>query len=154
MPKREPTPEHERLNAFAGTWNTRGQIRASSAGPAMSIQATDVYEWLRGGFFLIHRWDAQMPDGITKGIEILGYDEATNTYPMRSFDSHGNSGLMHATVEGAAWTFTGDTLRFTGHFRDGGNTFAGLWEHRSADATGWIPWMDIELTRAPEQSLT
>ena len=142
-------PEHKRLDAFVGTWHTEGEIRASSSGPAARVHATDVYEWLPGGFFLIHRWDAHMPDGDTQGIEIIGYDGASSTYPMHSFDSQGNAGVMQASVEGDTWRFTGEALRFTGGFHDEGNTFAGVWEQRSGDGPDWLPWMDIKLTKVP-----
>jgi hypothetical protein len=137
----------QRLEAFVGTWNTEGEIRASSSGPAAKIHATDTYEWLPGGFFLVHRWDAHMPDGNTQGIEIIGYDASSETYPMHSFDSQGNTGLMRASFEDGVWTFVGESLRFTGGFRDSGNTFAGVWEQRS-DGGDWLPWMDVTLRKA------
>jgi hypothetical protein len=139
-----PGPGHQRLGAFVGTWATEGEI---TAGPPGKVKATDTYEWLPGGFFLLHRWDAHMPDGRTQGVEIIGYDAASQTYPMYSFDSAGNVGTMRAHVDGDAWTFEGESLRFTGGFRDGGETFAGAWEQRSGDGTEWSPWMDIKLSR-------
>jgi hypothetical protein len=125
-----PGPEHKRLDAFVGTWKTEGEIRARP-----------------GRFFLIHRWDAHMPDGNTKGIEIIGYDASSKTYPMYSFDSEGNFGIMRASVKGDIWSFAGESLRFKGGFRDGGNTFAGIWEQRSRDGLKWVPWMDIRLRK-------
>jgi Protein of unknown function (DUF1579) len=142
-----PGPEHKRLDAFVGTWKTEGEIRASPSGSAVMIHATDTYEWLPGRFFLIHRWDAHMPDGNTKGIEIIGYDASSKTYPMHSFDSEGNFGIMRASVKGDIWSFAGESLRFKGGFRDGGNTFAGIWEQRSRDGLKWVPWMDIRLRK-------
>lgn len=147
-----PGPELKRLGAFIGTWNTEGEIRASSGGPPIRIRATDHYEWLPGKFFLVHRWDADMPDGKTQGIEIIGYNEANRNYPMYSFDSQGNTGLMKARVEGDQWIFEGESLRFIGGFRDAGRTFAGLWEQRAGDGIAWLPWMDIALTKAKGES--
>lgn len=142
-----PSPEHKRLEAFVGTWRTEGEIRASSSGPAARFHATDVYEWLPGGFFLVHRWDAHMPDGETKGIEIIGYDGASRTYLMHFFDNQGNTGIMRGSVESGIWRFTGETLRFTGGFQDDGNTLVGVWEQRSGEGSDWRPWMDVKLTK-------
>jgi hypothetical protein len=142
-----PGSEHKRLATFVGSWSTAGVVRGDSDDPPVTFQATDTYEWLDGGFFLVHRWDARMPDGSTKGIEIIGYDAANKTYPMHSFDNQGNRSVMQGRVDGDTWRFTGESVRFTGGFRDGGKTFAGVWEQRSSKDAPWQPWMDVELTK-------
>ena len=88
-----------------------------------------------------------MPDGEFKGVEIIGYDASSQTYPMHAFDSWGNTAVMRATVEGDAWMFAGESMRFRGGFRDEGKTFAGVWEQRSRGGSNWLPWMDITLTK-------
>jgi hypothetical protein len=124
-------------------------VLTAPSGTSGRFRATDVYEWLAGGFFLIHRWHAQLPDGDSKGIEIIGYDTASGRYRMHSFDHQGNVGVMIASLDGDTWTFSSETVRFTGGFRDG-KTFAGLWERRSNGAAEWSPWMKVELTRIGE----
>ena len=99
-----------------------------------------------GGFFLLHHVDAQMGDARLTALEVIGYDAATGTYPMRSFDSTGSTGTHVATLRDGVWTFTGASERFTGTFSDDGGTITGLWE-RSDDGAAWEPWMDITLTR-------
>ena len=69
-------PEHRRLESFIGRWNTEGTIRVNPGSPAVRFHAVDTYEWVPGGFFVLHRWDAHMPEGRTQGVEILGYDAA------------------------------------------------------------------------------
>jgi hypothetical protein len=142
-----PTAEHERLGAFVGKWNTEGTIHAMHGAPAAKMYATDIYEWVSGEFFLVHRWNAHMPDGETGGIEITGYDATTGTYPMHSYDNQGNMTVMHASVQGDTWMFVGESLRFTGGFQDGGRTFAGLWEQKAKVSKTWQPWMDMTLTK-------
>jgi hypothetical protein len=88
-----------------------------------------------------------MPEGEVEGIEVIGFDPETNSYPMHSFDSSGNAGIMHARIVNAVWTFTGETIRFTGGFRDEGRVFAGVWELRSSDGSPWRPWMDVRLKK-------
>jgi hypothetical protein len=58
----KPDPALSRLNAFVGSWNTRGQIKESPLGPAGKLNGMDTYEWLSGGFFLIHRVNVRMGD--------------------------------------------------------------------------------------------
>lgn len=140
--------ELDRLTPFLGAWDTEGVIRASGVGEASTFRAVDTYEWLPGGHFLVHRFDANMPEGRVQGIEIIGYSRDRGDYPMHAFDSTGHASVMRARVEQDTWTFLGDSLRFTGRFRDNGTTFGGTWEMRSVDGSSWQPWMDVTLRRA------
>jgi hypothetical protein len=143
----KPDPALKRLDAFVGKWNTEGQIKESPFGPAGKIIGTDTYEWLTGGFFLIHRVDVRMGDQTNESIEMIGYDALSNTYPMHSFDSQGNFIQMQARVTGDTWTFTGEAMRFTGVFSKDGNSISGKWEYKSDDSD-WHHWMDVKLMKA------
>lgn len=140
-------PGHKRLGAFVGTWATEGEIKGGPSGPRSKVRAIDIYEWLPGGFFLLHKGDSHMPDGRTQGIEVIGYDPASDAYSMHSFDSAGRVAVMRASVEREEWTFEGPSLRFTGGFRDGGDTWAGTWTQRSSEGAEWFPWMNITLSK-------
>jgi hypothetical protein len=115
--KQDPVLKH--LESFVGKWNTQGEIKASPYGPAGKIIGTDTYEWLPGGFFLVHRVDVRMGDQKNESIEIIGYDASRKTYPMHSFDSQGNHILVQASVVGYTWTFTGESMRLMGVFNGG-----------------------------------
>jgi hypothetical protein len=139
--------ELERLNPFVGAWDTEGELKTSGSGKPAKFKAIDSYEWLPGGHFLLHRFEADMPDGKTQGIEVIGYSRETDSYPMHSFDNSGNASLMQARVDQETWTFVGEGIRFTGDFRDHGETFAGLWERRSGEGSAWQPWMEVTLRK-------
>jgi hypothetical protein len=111
--------ELERLNSFVGVWETVGTITGDPSGEPMPFTAIDTYEWLPGGYFLLHRFDANMPDGNVKGIEIIGYRQEDNSYQMHSYDSLGNVSVAEARFEAGVWTFIGPSLRFSGGFREG-----------------------------------
>lgn len=142
-----PDSALKRLNVFVGKWNTEGQIKESPFGPAGKLIGTDTYEWLAGGFFLIHRVDVRMGDLKNESIELIGYDTSRNTYPMHSFDSQGNTTAMKANVTDNIWTFTGEAMRFTGVFSHDGKSISGKWEYLGDDSK-WHHWMDVKLTRA------
>ncbi|GKU76599.1 DUF1579 family protein [Paenibacillus sp. L3-i20] len=142
----KPDPALTRLNVFIGKWNTEGQIKVSPSGPAAKLKATDTYEWLPGGFFLIHHVDGYMGDEEVKTVEIIGYDTISQTYFTHSYDNRGNVGTYQANLLDAVWTITGKSERFTGMFSDDSNTLAGSWE-LSGDDGIWVPWMDIKLTK-------
>ena len=105
----KPGPEHQKLSAFVGTWNSEGQAQDSPYGPAGKLSAVDTYEWLPGGFFLSHKWDVKQGNTQFQGLEIIGYDGRNKAYTSRFFDSMGNSGTLRARVQGNAWTWTGDS---------------------------------------------
>jgi len=140
--------ELERLNPFVGVWDTEGEMKTTAPGQSAKFRATDTYEWLPGGHFLLHRFDADMPEGRVQGIEVIGYSRENDSFPMHSFDSTGNTSLMQAQVEKEIWTFVGDAIRFTGQFRDKGKVFAGLWEFFSGEDAAWQPLMDVTLRKA------
>lgn len=141
------TPDLERLNPFVGIWETEGEVKAGPTGKPVKFQASDTYEWLPGGHFLLHRFDADMPDGRVQGIEVLGYSREDGCFSQHSFDNSGKVSVMQARVEKDTWTFVGEGVRFTGSFQDNGKVFAGLWELRSEEDAAWRPWMDVRLTK-------
>jgi len=138
---------HEPLDVFVGVWKTAGEEKGGAERPSVKFTAEDTYEWLPGGYFLFHRFDADMPDGNVKGVEIIGYSTESQTFPMYSFDSLGNATVLQGKNEGERWTILGESIRFTGSFSDNGKTFNGLWEMRSDGGAAWQPWMDVTLRK-------
>jgi pimeloyl-ACP methyl ester carboxylesterase len=145
----EPDPALRCLDVFVGKWNTEGQLRATPSSPAIKIIGTDTYEWLTGGFFLVHRVDVRMGDEEVKSVEIIGYDDSSQTYPMHSFDNKGSYDLLQASVHDGTWIITGKSIRFTGAFSDDGNIIMGNWELLT-DGSNWSPWMEVKLTRVED----
>ena len=138
-----PSAEHKRLALFLGKWNAEGR---TNDGRVVKIQAVDTYEWLPGEYFLMHCTDARVGDDEYKSTEIVGYDAESKTYPMRFFDSWGQTGTYEATVDGNTWTYIGETGRATVMVSDDGNSMTAHWE-MSENGTDWQPWMDLNLTR-------
>jgi hypothetical protein len=144
-----PGPEHERLAALVGTWKTEGRVKAGPWGSAAPIAAEDTYEWLDGGFFLIHRFDALVGTQDVKGIEVIGCDMGAGGYRGFSFDNQGAVDSFEASLVDGVWKTWGPLQRFTGRFSADGRTLSGEWE-RSEDGMSWSPWMDVTLTRKRE----
>lgn len=101
-------PALQRLAPFVGTWHTTGTVIATSA----AYTATDIYEWLPGGHFLVHRWDAQMAEGRSQDIKIIGPDAsdgaARGHCTMHLFDSTGKTDTMRSIVDGKQVAFAGN----------------------------------------------
>lgn len=144
----KPGAGHRKLDVFVGKWNTRGQTKASADGEALIITGSDSYEWLPGGFFLVHHWDVRMGSEESKGIEIIGYDERTKAYPTWSFDSQGNTGTYQASTRDGVWAFRARSERATVVVSEDGNTITARWE-QLAEGMNWQPWMEVKLKRVP-----
>lgn len=142
----KPSPEHERLGSFIGTWKTEGQTRAAAGVPSIRIVGTDAYEWLAGGFFLVHRVDVRMGDAEVKALEIIGYEAASQRYSTRFFDNQGNTGTYQMSVRDGIWTLETKSERATVVFSGDGKAMTAHWE-RSDDGSSWVPWMDVNFTR-------
>ena len=79
-PPAKPSAGHKRLSVWIGKWNTKGQQHAGPVGPAAKIVATDTFEWAKGEFFMVHRFDGKVGDDDASCIEITGYDSQTKRY--------------------------------------------------------------------------
>ena len=140
---------HDRLAVLVGTWKTEGWTREEPGVPAARIEATDSYEWLPGGFSLLHTIDARVGDVRVEGAEIIGYDPARGSYITQYFGSDGPAAYeANLTEEDGVlvWGMQSEGDRFTGTFSPDGNTITGHWEQLDRDAS-WRPWMDITLTK-------
>ena len=142
----KPAAKHRALNVFAGKWITQGKIRATEGTTAAEMRAIDRYEWLPGGYFMLHEVDALIAGIVYQSIEMIGYDAAQGCYVTRSYDDQGASDGFTARLEGRAWSIEGEKVRFKGAFDTCDSVLAGTWEQRT-DKNQWIPWMDIELRK-------
>lgn len=143
----DATTAMARLDVLTGTWRSRGRILPGGSDSGVEISGTDRYEWLGDGF-LVHWVDVHMGSEKIEVIEVIGgYDASTQTYPMRSFDNHGNFVTMHAGVsDDGVWTFADETTRATLKIGSDGRTMSATWE-RCDDGSTWTHWMDMTFTK-------
>jgi Protein of unknown function (DUF1579) len=158
-----PSPEIQRLGALVGRWRSEGHVVGEVPVP---ITGTDIYEWLPGGFFLVHHVDVVIGEQTVQAIELIGeYDPTNDSFTARSYDNQGNITIMRARVdEHGVWTFTGGgdvavvarptsastsgAVRSTLTVNPDGSNMTARWERCNDDAS-WQPWMDMIFTRMP-----
>ncbi len=139
-------PEHQRLEIFIGKWINQGHTIASADAPEVSILTSDVYEWMPGGFFVLHTAYGRIGNLDVGGTEILGYNVTTQQYRSYFFDSQGNISTHELTVSGDTWKWSGELTRCTAVFTDHGKTQTAHHE-RLDEHGGWVPAMDVTLTK-------
>ena len=88
-----PGPAHRRMDVFISKWHAEGKSYADEQrtddplASAVPWTSDESYEWLPGGFFILHRWDAMAGMRVFKGVEIIGYDVTEGGYFTRLFDN-------------------------------------------------------------------
>jgi len=146
----EQQRENKKLEVFAGKWHTLGEIY--DAGQVTGkVNAIDTYEWLPGGYAMIHYADSSMGELKMHGIEIIGYDPSREAYFAPFFDDQGSVGWEEIRLKDNRWSWNGENVmgvryhRCMASFTDK-DTITARHEH-SSDNQSWNKWMEITLRR-------
>ena len=141
---KKPSVQLKKLNFLIGKWHTQGEILQGASASSKDIRGMDTYEWVSGGFFILHRVDVFMGNERTEAIEIIGYDESRKSYFMKSFDNQGASITMYAVLEKpGVLKFGDDKMKSVLTANKDGNSMSAKWE-LSENGKTWKPWMNIQ----------
>jgi hypothetical protein len=148
-----PTPEHKKLDVFAGTWSLDGDMKPTSMGPGGKVSETEKCEWMEGNFFLVCHTDFKSTMGDGTGISVMGYSPDDKAYTYREFNSWGEFDDSKGSLDGDTWTWTSDE-------KMGPNTFKGRFTMKlvsptsynftfemSPDGAKWTTVMDGKATK-------
>lgn len=137
------------LEPFVGQWR---MAVGSTADPAEGPRALTTFEWMRGGRFLIQRWELDLPDAPDE-VALIGLDGSDPTgYLQHYFDSRGVMRVYEMGFGDGRWTFHRSarppdlSQRFTGHFDEDLRTIVGRWEV-SHDGSNWSSDFDLAYVR-------
>ena len=83
-------PQLDLLNSLIGKWMTVGETIPADGAPGLEIHASDIYEWVPGGFFVVHTAYGSIGDSDVGGIEMIGYDAEAGRFRTDFFDSQSN----------------------------------------------------------------
>jgi hypothetical protein len=150
----ETGSEYRLLDRFSGTWKTEGRQYRGPVGPEAQIAAVERYEWLAGNKFLIHRFEGHVGESDASCIEIIGYDDDSQSYPVHAFYDNGMVNEWRYWERGITWIRVGTwplsgkdmRIRCTVVFNDDGNELTGRWEY-SHDGTDWTTFWDVKSRR-------
>lgn len=157
-----PSAEIKRLNTFVGEWNVEGKSYAEGSSnqnlqvSSVEMKFVQTCEWLSGGFFLTNRWVGHVGKSEFNGMEVIGYDFASQTYFSHFFDNAGNAPTYQVTVRKNVWTYNGELQRATFEFSDDGNTMTTHWDWKKAEVENWLPLCDLtasKLNRKQEKTI-
>jgi|SRR5690349_4531539 len=93
-PPPQPAPELKQLDYLVGTWKLSGMTEEGPMGPPAQMTGTETFEWLPGGFFLVHHWEGSIDMGARGtmpdvGYEFFDYDPETSKFRSHYFSSFG-----------------------------------------------------------------
>ncbi len=153
-PKEGPAqiPALKNLDVFVGKWHAEGESYAEGEPGAALIDSTakwvsdETFEWLPGGYFLLHRWDARVGSREFTGIEVFGYNELTKQYFAHAYDNEGNNPTYVVTLENNSWTIQDPSTRATITESMDGSTMTWSWQWKHPHGE-WLPLCDRVATR-------
>lgn len=136
----------DRLELFIGRWMTEGETVAAPGAPSVRIFTSDVYQWGPSGHFIMHPAYGRIGDQDVGGLEVIGYDPATDQFRTHFFDQTGNVITETLSLRDGTWTWQAAQHRCKGAFSDNGRTLTAHHE-RSDDRKSWAPTMTVTLRK-------
>ncbi len=134
------------LEPFLGTWRNTGTLYDETGKEAGRMNAIDHYEWLEGGFFMLHRVEGRLGHDDIRVLEVIGVQHKGGDVIARFYDNRGMTGGQTNILDGKSFSVDGPRQRFRGQFDDDFQTLEGLWE-MADDGKTWRPWMKIVLEK-------
>src|SRR5262245_51025839 len=136
----------DRLDLVIGPWLTEAETVATPGGASVRIFASDDYKWGPGGQFIMHPAYGRIGEQDVGGLEVIGYDPATDQFRTHFFDHTGSVTTETLTLRDGTWTWQATKHRCTGVFTDNGRTLTAHHE-QSADGQRWAPSMIVTLRK-------
>lgn len=144
-----PDPALRAFDRFIGTWDMKGRTLDSEV---ENVSGRVTYEWLPGGYFLQQRIELNFAGYDVKGLELIGYDPETGTFPSTVFSNASPVPLPYRwEVHGDELTITTEVLgaTFHGRWSEDGSSFSGGWRpNPGREGPGNVAY-DIWGSRAP-----
>lgn len=147
-------PVLERLDRFVGEWELEVPLDKQTI-----IGERVTFDWLEDRAFLVQRSEVgDLSEAPTEWIEnaphstvsIIGLDDTSEQFTMLYADSRNVFRVYQMSLSEGVWKLWRDapgfSQRFTGNFKDDGDTIEGRWE-RSDDGIEWEVDFDLTYTR-------
>jgi hypothetical protein len=103
----QPSPEHQKLGYFVGSWTAEGDMKDNPMMPGGSFSTRDECEWFEGGFAVVCRSKGKGPMGAIHGLGIMTYSADQQAYGWYGVDNSPMAmmSVARGTVSGKTWTF-------------------------------------------------
>jgi Protein of unknown function (DUF1579) len=136
----QPDPALKRLDRLVGTWTMEGNLVGSDE---KNIKGETTFRWLPGGFFLEQRVHIDFAGVEIDGLELIGYDPETDTFPSTVFSGFSPVPLPYR------WDVQGDSVKIMVSYPPLDATFTGSWRDDGTFSGGWRPNPGADETANP-----
>jgi hypothetical protein len=153
QPPQQPgtDPKLRLLDRFVGSWEMKGRTLDSEVD---NVVGRATFAWLPGGHFLQQRIELDFAGYQIEGVEVIGYDPATGTFPSTVYASMASIPIPYRwEIDGDELTITTDMLgaTFRGRWSEDGARFSGGWRpNPGREGPGNVAY-DIAGGRAPAE---
>jgi hypothetical protein len=106
-----PSPQHQKMDYFAGAWSLQGTMKPGPNAPGGSFTSTEHGEWVSGGFFLETHSSMDSAAGNTRGVRMMEYDAEGKVYTDNAYNSLGEHLMATGHVSDNSWTWTSEATR-------------------------------------------
>jgi hypothetical protein len=103
-----PTPEHQKMDYFAGDWKMQGTMKLSPTVPGGDFTSTEHGEWVSGNFFLQTKSSMHSVMGDTRGIRVMEYNADDKVYTYNAYNSLGEHQMATGHVLDNTWIWTSE----------------------------------------------
>jgi hypothetical protein len=144
----QPTAEKAlaALEPLVGEWKMEA---TPPGGPPWPGEASNKFEWMEGGPFLIERSTVEMPEA-PNAVCVIGCDAANDRYFQLYSDDRGVCRVYEMSIGDGEWKIWREgepfAQRFSATISDDGNRIEGRWE-AAKDGTNWETDFDLVFTR-------
>jgi Protein of unknown function (DUF1579) len=126
----QPDPALRRLDRLVGRWSMEGNLLGSDE---KNISGETTFRWLPGGFFLEQRVRIDFTGLQIDGLELIGFDPETDTFPSTVYSNFSPEPLPYK------WDVQGDDVTITVSYGQLDATFTGSWREDGTFSGGWRP---------------
>jgi hypothetical protein len=136
--------EASNFKRLIGVWKTEGAIITEKSNS--KLVATDSYEFILEGNYILHKADVKMGNERSEILEIIGLDNSTGQAKMQYFNSKGESGVMSSSLMKNDFIISGDKIKFAGSIDDKNTKIIGKW-YLQTENNQWTDFIDLILTK-------
>ena len=148
-----PTPEHQKMDYFAGDWKLEGTMKVSPTVSGGDFKSTEHSEWVSGGFFLETHSCMHSVMGDTRGVRMMEYNAGDKVYTYNAYNSLGEHQMAVGHLQDNIWTWTSEA-KMNGVFAKGRYTItpvspiAYTFKYETLTSTGsWTTVMEGKATK-------
>ncbi len=103
-----PSPEHQKMDYFAGDWKLQGTMKVSATVPGGDFTSTEHSEWVSGNFFLQTKSSMHSVMGDVRGVRVMEYNADDKLYTYNAYNSLGEHLVATGHIQGNTWTWTSE----------------------------------------------